>query len=1055
MSLTRLAVARPVTTMMSCLIVVLLGWVALGRLSVDLMPNLTYPTVSVTTLYYGAGPAEIETLITRPMEQALSAVTGVERISSTSTEGSSTIRVRLQWGADVDAAVNNMRQAIAKIRQYLPEDVEEPYIIQYDVADRPILYLGLASDLPPIEVARLAEKQIAPRLERIQGVARVSLRGAVRREIQVDVHRSQLEARNISVLEVAEALSRQSANQPGGDFDEGHIRRLVRSQGEFTSLAEVADTVVVEQAGRAVRIRDLADVVDGEEERTELARTNGQPGVMIYVYKQSGANTVDVSDRVRAAVEELNGQLADASLTVRIDQADFIRQAIANVRDSAWYGMLLAVLVLIVFLRSFRSTLVIAVSMPLSVLATFVLIYFKGFTLNMISFGGLALGIGLLVDNSIVVLESIYRKRSEGLDRRRAAVEGTAEVASAIVASTLTTLIVFLPLLFVDGITGLMLHQLAWVVSMALVASLGASLTLTPMLAACVGDQIEQGRGRPGLLRRLVEPLVRRLHATNQRLFASVEQGYRRLLGLALGQAGPTAFVLLLAFSATLGLVPRVGTEFLPKTDAGDLRIDGRMAPGIQLAVLDRQTRQMEDIIRQNTPEAEVTAALIGERPENGEEWNTCRFRIRLAPRDQRARTIDEIRRDLDDRLVGVAGVKLRVQASSDMLLFRLLGRTGSSSSSGDVEIEIAGHDTQAALALAEQVAAAMHEVPGLVNIEVQKQDQRPELAARIDRAKAGLLGISVRDIVDTLEATVRGTRANVYHDDGDEFNVRVRLRHSDRDRQLDIEHVGVATPTGRIVPLRNLVDFQSDSGAMAINRLDQQRVVAVSADVEGRDLGGAVRDLGGRLARIPLPRGFSLHVAGDWEEQQKSFALLRQGFLLAVLLMFMVMASQFESLRDPLIIMVSVPLGAVGVILMLVATGTTLNVQSFIGVVMLAGIVVNNAIVLVDYMNQLRAAEPEASLDDIVVRAAVRRLRPVLMTTATTVLAMVPVAMGWGQGGELQAPMARVVIGGLLSGTVITLVAIPLIYRYAARRSNKVGPVAELKSATVAVESG
>ncbi len=493
MNLTRIAVSRPITTLMASIIVVLIGGISLWRLAVDLLPDIENPSASVVTIYDGAGPREIETLVTRPIEQALSSVGGVERLWSRSTEGSGSVRIQFEWGTHLETAFADIREALQKIRQSLPDAIEDPYIVHYDVADSPIMYLAIGSELEPIELTRLTERSIIPQLERINGVARVSMRGAVRREIHVNLDRSKLEVLDMGVNEVVAALARQNVSRPAGDLSLNHLKLLVRSDGEFHSINEIAETVVREQNGAVVKIRDIADVVDSEEDRTEMTRINGSPGILLYVFRRSGANTIEVSDRVRAAIGEINGRLTQAQLALRVDKADFIRQSIANIRSSAMLGMGLAIIVLIIFLRSFRSTLIIAVSMPLSILATFSLLYLQSFTLNMVSFGGLALGIGLLVDNSIVVLESIFRKRDDGLSPREAAVEGTQEVASAITASTVTTLIVFLPLMFVEGVAGAMLHQLAWVVVCSLGVSLIASLTLTPALAAywLKGERLE------------------------------------------------------------------------------------------------------------------------------------------------------------------------------------------------------------------------------------------------------------------------------------------------------------------------------------------------------------------------------------------------------------------------------------------------------------------------------------------------------------------------------------------------------------------------------------
>ncbi|WP_339688226.1 efflux RND transporter permease subunit [Gimesia maris] len=1044
MSLTRLAVQRPITTLMSSLVLVMLGGVSLSQLAVDLMPDIQNPSVSVITLYEGAGPDEAEKQITRPIEQNLSSVSGIENILSSSMEGSSTVRLQFQWGTDLNLAINEVRDSLNKLRNKLPEGAEDPYIRHFDVADRPILYLGLNSDLDPITLTRLTENQIIPQFEQLEGVARVRMRGAIEREIQINLDRSKLESLNMGVNEVINALKQENINQPAGNYEEGHLNLHIRSQGEFTDLDQIENTVVREQAGATVHVRDIAEVIDGEKERTELTRMNGQPGILLYVYKQSGANTISVSDQVQKQVERVNKSLPDMKLTIRVDNSEYIRQSIANIQEAALYGMGLAILVLIVFLRSFRSVLVIGVCMPLSVLATFTLIYFQGFTLNIISFGGLALGVGLLVDNSIVVLESIFRKREEGLDPKTAAIEGTEEVSSAIIASTLTTLIIFLPLIFIHGTTGILLHQLAWVVSFSLVCSLFASLTLTPVMSAYWIP--EQATTPHTGWTRYWFKLIDGFHHLNYQILLKLERIYQRILKFSLKHATLTGFLLLLCFTTTLGLTPHVKTEFLPKTDEAAINVFSRMAAGIQLRKLDQQTRILEQATIEAVPEAIAIASFIGDSADDADQWNRTTLRLQLQPRGERERGIEEIRKALDDAIGPIPGMKVQVKAQTEMMLMRMIGRRGG----GDLVVQVAGHNLQSAQLIVDQVVSVMKQTPGLINVEAEVSDQRPELTASIDREKAGLLKISVQDIAQTLETTIRGTEATLYREEGDEFPVVVRLRAEDRDQMDDVQQVGVTTATGRTIPLKNMLTFQPNEAPVVIERQNQQRILRVFADVEGRDLGSVVPELEENLSAIQVPSGFSVSVAGDWEEQQKSFTALKQGFILAILLMYMIMASQYESLSDPFYILFAVPLGMMGVIWVFVFTDTTLNVQSFIGIVVLSGIVVNNAIVLVDYINQLRRRFPEKPVNELIIQAATRRFRPILMTTLTTVLAMIPIALGWGEGGELQAPMARVVVSGLIAGTTITLLAIPLIYQTCTapaakkRSQNKEAPLQE-----------
>ncbi len=1031
MFLTRLAVRRPITTLMASLVVAVLGAHALTKLAIDLMPDVTLPVVSITTVYEGASPEEVETVLTRPLEQAIGGVQGVERLTSTSLEGSSIIQCQFAWGTNLDTVMADMRARIERIREFLPDQIQSPYIERFDVADFPFVYLALQSDLEPVKLTHYTEREIIPRLERIEGVAAVQLRGAVRREIQVALDRGKLETLNIGVAEVVEVLQQENINQPAGYFESGHLNLLLRSQGQFESLEEIAQTVLRQENGALVRLQDVAQIIDGHEEITEITRINGEPGTMIYVNKQSGANMVAVSDRVRKTVDELNRRLTHGQLTIRIDNADFIRDVMSNLRTSSLYGMALAIVVLVIFLQSFRSTLVIAVTMPLSILATFILIFFQGFTLNIVSFGGLALGIGLLVDNSIVVLESIFCKREEGLSPEEAAIEGTREVASAIVASTLTTSIVFLPLMFIVGMTGIMLNQLAWVVSFSLLCSLLASLTLTPMLSAywlgdlstMAADEHKSWWGH----------FVSRIHRISRGGFAFMEEIYARGLQVCLRIPGVVGFVLLTAFCMAVGLFPLIGSELMPKTDEGSLRIDTKMAAGIQLEELAEKASRLDAIMHESVPEADTWLAFIGDSSSEADDWNEARLRVRLKPNDQRKRSAEQISQDLSKTIGAVPGMVVRVRASTEMRVFRMISyRSGAS---GDIEVEVRGYDQETAEELALAVADVMKGVPGLANVVVEMDQRRPELVATVDRSKASVLGINVANVTQALETTIRGTEATVFREAGDEFNIRVWLQEPDRQQLSDVEYVGVPTGIGQVVALKNLVHFESKDIPVSIGRRDRQRFIGITADIVDRDLGSTVTDLQSRLDTLTLPEGFSLNIAGDWEQQQESFEALNVGFLLAIGLMYMVMASQFESLLHPLLILVSIPLGAIGVILMLVFTDTTLNIQSFIGVVMLAGIVVNNAIVLIDYANQLRLTHPDLDLTELVLQAARRRFRPILMTTLTTILAMLPLALGYGEGSELQVPMSRVVIGGLVSGTLITLIAIPLLYHVVERR--------------------
>ncbi|MCA8989604.1 MAG: efflux RND transporter permease subunit, partial [Planctomycetaceae bacterium] len=658
-SLTQVAVNRPITTLMMSCVVLLVGAISLNGLSVDLMPDLSYPTLSVVTIYPGAGPEEIETLLTRPIEQSLASVTGVEQLTSESMEGSSTVRVRFTWGTNLDAAVDDIRQQLDKLRNSLPETIEAPYVRKYDTADSPILLMGVQSDLSAARLTTLAEQVILPRLEQLDGVARVALRGREERVIHVELDRGRLQARGIGVNQVLEGIRSGNVTQPAGDVRQGNTNVLVRNRGEFNNLEDLRNAVISHEADAIVRVRDVAEVVDGLKEKTELTRVNGQPALMIYVFKQAGANTVLVSDQVHQTVEELNQELTDAIVTIRQDNADFIRESISNIQLSAAWGMGLATIVLILFLHNLTSTLMIAIVMPFSVIATFVLMYFQGFTLNIISFGGLALGIGLLVDNSIVVIESIFRYREEGCSSRDAAIRGTSEVAGAITASTLTTLIVFFPLLFIQGMTGLLLNQLAWVVSFSLSCSLLASLTITPVMAAYwLRSNSTQSAGTTTTTRFHWNPLFW-FHQFNRIVIHGLESAYAFLLRLTLRFAFPTLCLLCLIASASVGLYPLIDAELLPKTDEGSITVTMSMAPGINLDQLNAQAIEAEHRIMENTPELVTIAGFIGGDADDSDRWNRAYFRVRLVPRNERKESSEQIRTRIESALVGLPGCRV------------------------------------------------------------------------------------------------------------------------------------------------------------------------------------------------------------------------------------------------------------------------------------------------------------------------------------------------------------------------------------------------------------
>ncbi|MGA7616817.1 MAG: efflux RND transporter permease subunit [Thermoanaerobaculia bacterium] len=1016
MSLASLSVRRPVTVIMIALIVILLGAIAFTRLPVDLMPELVYPTLTVRTDYPNVGPQEMEDLISRPIEETVAAIAGVKEITSSSSEGSSTVRVAFTWDTDLDEAANEIRTRIERIRDDLPEDSQPPRVYKFDLASFPIVFLGVSSkSMGPIELREFTEERINRRLERVPGVAAIDIRGGLRRQVQIDLDRDKMLALGLSADRVTQLLRDENLNRPAGKVEEGNLDVYLRTVGEYRGPAEVGSTVVSVRDGTPIYLRDIATVKEGVEEVTELTRINGQPGIRIAINKQAGANTVDVATAVLREARRINADYPNVHVTTIIDTSKYIRNAIANVRNSALIGGLLAIFILLFFLRSERSTLVIATSIPISVIATFALIYFSGYTLNIMTFGGLALGVGMLVDNAIVVLENIFRKHEEGEDAETSAVEGTKEVAMAITASTLTTMAVFLPIVFMEGISGVMYKQLAAVVAFSLFASLAVALTLIPMLSARLLAVGPRKRHSP----------LKRVYDASGRVLERLELRYRNAIGWSLAHRRKVLIGSGLLFAGSLCLIPFIGSELMPKTDEGEVRVDAEMAVGTRLAVMDRTMREVERIARTNIPEAENILTSVGGGGWHGTAGNRGQLRITLVPRSERSRTAAEIADALRPKFDSIPGAVIRTREGSGLFLMRIAFGGG-----GDegLEVEIRGYDLQKGFALAEQVKKKLEGIPGVSDVRLGRDPGRPEQVIRIDREKIARLGLSMSKVAQIIETNLAGARATVLRRAGREYDIFVRLREGDRQSLTDIEGVSLVSSTGETVPLRSVIDVKYTSGPIAIDRKDQERVLYVSGNVAGRDLGSVAQDTRAALHTISVPDGFDLVIGGEYEEQVKARNALLISMVLALILVYMVMAAQFEDLLDPFVVMFSIPMAGVGVLVTLFLTGTTFNIQSYIGMVMLAGIVVNNAIVLVDYTNLLRRRDG-MPLHEAVIEGGRRRLRPILMTTSTTLLGLIPLSLALGEGSEMQAPMARAVVGGLTVSTFVTLFLVPVIY--------------------------
>jgi HAE1 family hydrophobic/amphiphilic exporter-1 len=1034
-NISRFSVHRPVLTVMVSLIVIIVGGVSLSRLSIDLMPDITYPTLSISTEYENASPEEVEELITRPIEEAMSAVPGVEEVTSVSAEGNSGVRVTFAWGTDLDAAANDIRDRLDRVIPLLPEDADRPGLRKFDLASFPILILGVYSNLDPIQVRSIIDNQVKNRIERIPGVASLDIRGGLDREIHVNLDGEKVKALGLPLDQLLNRLKEENINLPAGTLEQGLLDVTLRTPGVYTSLDELKNTVVAIREGVPIQLREIATVKDAWEKVTRIVRVNGRPGIRLSVNKQSGKNTVEVATGALKEIERINQDIPQLDIVPIINTSDYIRRSISNVGTSILYGGALAVLVLLLFLRNIPSTAIIATTIPISVVATFALMYFGGFTLNLMTLGGLALGIGMLVDNAIVVLENIYRLRESGQDSETAAINGSQEVTAAVIASTLTTLAVFLPLIFVRGMSGIMFKQLAYVVSFSLGCSLVAALTLVPMLASRVRSPVivETGEGsaRGG-----------KIFQVTGRFFAAMENRYQMLLRFSLNHRVLVLGSALLVLLASLCLIPLVGVELMPATDESEVRVYAEMAVGTRLDLVNQSFENIEAIVKAEVPEIENTVSYIGGSSWRARGSNAGELRIALKPVSQRKRSSDEIAAALRNELSAIPGVRIRTRAGQGLFLLRM--GTGEQD---QVQVEVRGHDLEVSDALARRVEEIVANVSGITDAKISRETGTPEELIIVDRQKAADMKLTVSKIANMLQTVLSGTTAGNYREGGNEYPIRVKLEGAEKKDLRDILDLPVTNAEGERVVLRNVVNVRPRRGPVLVERKDQERVVYVMANITGRDMGSILADIRKGLQSLPVPRDFSILFGGDYEEQQKSFHELLMSFILALVLVYMVMASLYESLRDPFVVMFSVPLAAIGVIWMLFLTQTTFNIQSYIGCIMLGGIVVNNAILLVDHINLLRRRDG-LPLREAVEEAGRRRLRPILMTAMTTILAMTPLALGIGEGGEAQAPMARALVGGLLSSSLITLVVVPTIYALFERKQAKDETPAAVKTA-------
>ncbi|TYO96584.1 efflux RND transporter permease subunit [Desulfallas thermosapovorans] len=1016
MKITDISIKRPMLVTVIIIIVLLLGGVSLTRLSIDLFPELELPVAIVSTSYSGVGPEEIEQQITKPLESVLSSVSNLDTISSTSSMGSSTVILMLDWGADMDFAALDIREKIDIIRDVLPDGAGAPTIFKADLNMMPILQVA-AHSTDPMGLKQVLDDLIIPRLERVSGVASVWYVGGWEREIQVQVDPVKLNGYGLSLNTLTGALGSENLNFSAGTVREGRDDFLLRVTGEFKNLDQVRRIVVGNFGGSPVYLEDVARVVDGQKKVTQINRVNGEPGIALMINKQSGANTVATSREVRAELEKLQQEVPAVEFDIIMDQAEYIEDSINNLVRSAIEGAILAILVILIFLRNFRSTLIISTSIPIAIIGAFVLLYFNDMTLNMVTLGGLALGIGLIVDDAIVVLENIYRHCGQGLDRVTASRQATDEVGSAVIAASLTVVSVFLPIVFVEGLAAQLFKPMALSISFCILASLAVAITLVPLLSSRWLNVYKTGEN--GAANQPNPRGWKRVYNASERWFNKIDTYYRALLQKALRRRKLTILLVVVIFVLTLFAIPLLGMEFMPGADQGYVTISVEMPKGTSLSETDRLVREIEGVL-ETKPGIESISSSVGSSGSmlGGGDSNQAQIVLKMLPLTQRSISSDELATQLSSELQRIPGADINVSAMEQ----------GMGDGGAPVQIQISGDDLDTLAQLGNQVAAAVRQVPGTREVTSSLEEGRPEMHVVVNRDRAAMYGLGLAEVASTVRTAVDGTVATTYRVGGEEVDIRVQLSGNPGEfTPGQLSALTITSPLGALVTLDQVAEIKQDQGPNSINRNNQARIVTINSQLAGRDLGSVTRDIQQKIAEIDMPSGYNVTYGGEQEQMMESFGSLGLALVLAIILVYLVMVAQFESLLYPFVIMFSVPITLTGVVLSLLITGRTFSVVAFIGVIMLVGIVVKNAIVLVDYINILRRRGMERN--EAILQAGPVRLRPILMTALTTVMAMFPMALGLGEGGETQAPLATVVVGGLLFSTLITLVLVPVGY--------------------------
>tara|TARA_R100001143_G_scaffold63579_2_gene72373 strand:- start:3355 stop:6627 length:3273 start_codon:yes stop_codon:yes gene_type:complete len=1065
-NLPKLAVNRPITFIMISIILIGFGLYGLNNLRLNLYPDVSFPTITVYSTYEGVAPEDIETLITRQIEEQVGSISGVRRVRSLSSQGASVVKLNFNWGTDLFIAETEVRKRLDMIRRGLPDDVDQPIVFSYDPNDEPVLVLALTSSTrSPRELRTLATRQIEQRIERIEGIASAETAGGFDRQINVRLSNAQMRTYNLDIAAISNRLSQENVQVPAGELTEGETVFSLRTIGDFRNIEQIQNSIVsVTEAGNPVYLKDVALVEDGIAQPIGNVRVQGNDGVIMNIYKTSDSNIVSAAGGVVSALDEIRTVLpSDVSLDILTNRADFISLSINNLVMTGFQAIILVIIMLLLFLRSVRSALIVAITIPISIIATFSIMDFTDVSLNIISLSGLTLAVGLVVDNAVVVLENIFRFKEDGKNGKESSMLGAQEVAAPVVVSTLTTLVVFLPILFVPGIAGLLFRDMALTISFALIVSVLVAITLIPVLSSSLfeSELITTDKKDPAkrlmnkllvwrrqnlvtrilslplfLLYFLIWPFLKVwtfLMTQLKHIFADsfspwlgrqldrLENSYKNSLDRALKSS---KWVILGSFGllfASLPIFYLLGGEFFPQVDENFIILDVQREPGVSLIELERTIIQVENIVRESVPEVRLIVSDYGDKigieGADNPGGNQGRVRVELVPISERSRSQLAITNALLSDLQAVPGANIK-EVQEDPLSPD--GETG-------LIVQIYGFDQEIKRSLAQTAMQNIQGIDGIVSVFSSADQGRPELRVEMDRERIARVGLSTSQVANALSNSVQGSIATTFVDQGIEFEVLVEVDPIDRTQSTSLQDLQIQTPSGEWMPLKNLATIERYLGPSNILRVNQERMVEVEADLGDLDLKSATDLVNQSLSGMEWPEGYRYELGGSAEEQQESFQFLIIAFMIAGILTYMVMASQFESLVEPLIIIVTIPLALTGVLLMLWITSTAVSVTAMVGLVLLTGIVVNNGIVMIDYIKILQSRGEERH--SAIVNGAGRRLRPILMTALTTILAMVPLALQIGAGAETWSPMARAVIGGLFMSTLLMLFAVPCMY--------------------------